>query len=104
MTMPAKETMKDLKPQGSQREMLKALREQAKQIKEKAKALRNAMPHIFFGKKRVEIGDKGNILFYGLQKFPVSLYLNQVVELKQMINDPSFKISMTKPETEEKTA
>lgn len=38
----------------------------------------------------VKLGEKGNLVFYGLQKVPVSLYLNQMQKLKRVFNSEEF--------------
>ena len=84
------ELLSSLKNQGSFRDQKKALDEVARMLKEEAKMLADKIPHIKFGKKKVALPDKGGVSFYGLQKFPITLYPEQVYELKQIINSPEF--------------
>lgn len=86
-----KELLAELKNQGSFRDQYKKLKEFEKNLKEEARLLKEKIPHIKFGTKRVMLSEKGAISFYGLQKFPVTLYLDQVNDLKQMINSPEFR-------------
>lgn len=85
-----KEILASLSNQGSFRDQKKALDEITKALREEAKMLAEKIPHIRFGKKKVALSDKGGVSFYGLQKFPITLYPEQVYELKQIINSPEF--------------
>jgi hypothetical protein len=45
----------------------------------------------FADKLTVKIGEKGNLVVYGLGKFPVSLYASQAARLGKLLNSPEFQ-------------
>lgn len=72
-------------------EQIKALRDQRKALDEQTAKLREGIPQAKFeGNKRVEIGGKGTLNFYGLGKFPICLYFSQLKSLRETINSKEF--------------
>jgi hypothetical protein len=66
--------------------------EQIKAAKEQLKSLQAQETKGKFGNLTVKIGDKGSINVYGLnKKFPVCLYLSQLMRYEQLISSPEFK-------------
>lgn len=75
----------------SVQEQIKALKEQRKMLDEQTAKLREGIAQVKFeGNKRVEIGGKGTLNFYGLGRFPTCLYPSQLVSLKKIINSSEF--------------
>lgn len=63
--------------------------EQIKLLEAQLKALKSE-GSMRFGKLTVKVGEKGNVLVYGLQRFPVSLYANQIEKLIQLFTSSEF--------------
>jgi hypothetical protein len=63
--------------------------QQIKELEAQLKMLK-AQGSVRLGKLTVKIGEKGNVLIYGLQRFPVSLYVNQIEKLVQLFNTQEF--------------
>jgi hypothetical protein len=61
--------------------------EQIKALQAQLQALKSEVPSSKINGLTVKIGEKGNILIYGLQRFPVSLYPNQVEKLTALFNN-----------------
>lgn len=60
-------------------------KEEIKALEAKLKELKSSIPTTRAMGLTVKVGDKGNLLIYGLNaKFPVSLYLNQAQKLAQL--------------------
>lgn len=55
--------------------------EQIKALQAQLASLKAEVPTAKINGLTVKVGEKGNILIYGLQRFPVSLYPNQVEKL-----------------------
>jgi hypothetical protein len=63
-----------------------------KELKARMKELeKQVVSQTFADKITVKIGEKGNLLFYGLQKFPVSLYLSQAIRLAKVLNSTEMQ-------------
>lgn len=72
-------------------EQIKALKEQKKALDEQTAKLREGIAQVKFdGNKRVEIGGKGTLNFYGLGRFPTCLYPSQLSSLRSIINSKEF--------------
>lgn len=68
------------------------LAEQIKATNEQLKALKaQYTSKTFANKLTVRIGDKGTLNIYGLAKFPICLYLSQLVRVKELLNNPEFE-------------
>lgn len=71
----------------------------AQSVREEIKALKQKMADLqskivsktFTDKLTVKIGDKGNLIVYGLGKFPVSLYCSQAIRLGKLLNSMEFQ-------------
>lgn len=73
-------------------EQLKNLKAMQKKLNEEIAAAKLNIPTLKLEKnKRVQIGDKGTVNIYGLGKFPVCLYLSQLINLEQIVTSPEFK-------------
>ena len=72
-------------------EKLQLIKAQQKLLEAEIVELKKGIPTLKFEKnKRVQIGDKGTVNIYGLGKFPVCLYLSQLMNLQSIINKPEF--------------
>lgn len=71
--------------QASIREEIKALESKMKDLK--AKIISKTFPD----KLTVKIGEKGNLVVYGLGRFPVSLYASQAARLGKLLNSTEFQ-------------
>lgn len=60
--------------------------QEIKALEAQLKALKAQEAKVKQGRITVKLGEKGNVLFYGLQRFPVSLYANQIEKLKALFN------------------
>lgn len=75
----------------TQSEQLQFIKAQQKALAAELAELKKGIPTLKLAKnKRVEIGAKGTINIYGLGRFPVCLYLSQLVNLKEIVNSPEF--------------
>lgn len=61
--------------------------EQIKALQAQLQALKSEVPSTKINGLTVKVGEKGNILIYGLQRFPVSLYPNQVEKLTALFQN-----------------
>jgi hypothetical protein len=61
--------------------------EQIKALQAQLVALKSEVPTTKINGLTVKVGEKGNILIYGLQRFPVSLYPNQVEKLTALFQN-----------------
>lgn len=69
-----------------------SITEQIKAAKEQIKLLQSQVTGKSFDDKlTVKIGEKGTLNFYGLGKFPVCLYMSQLVRLNKLVNSPDFQ-------------
>lgn len=69
-----------------------AIFEEMKALKQKMADLQSKIiSKTFADKLTVKIGDKGNLIIYGLGKFPVSLYASQAIRLEKLLSSPEFK-------------
>lgn len=67
-------------------------REEIKMLNEKIKELNSTIKsQTFADKLTVKIGDKGNLVVYGLQKMPYSFYASQAIRLQKLLNSPEFQ-------------
>lgn len=71
--------------QSSIREEIKALKQKMDDLKAKI------ISKTFADKLTVKIGEKGNLVVYGLGKFPVSLYSSQAIRLGKLLNSTEFQ-------------
>lgn len=60
--------------------------QEIKALEAQLKAMKANEPKVRQGRITVKVGEKGNVLIYGLQRFPVSLYANQIEKLKDLFN------------------
>lgn len=70
--------------QATIREEIKALEAKMKDLKAKI------ISKTFADKLTVKIGEKGNLVVYGLGRFPVSLYASQASRLAKLLNSVEF--------------
>lgn len=69
-----------------------SIREEMKALKEKMADLQaKIISKTFADKLTVKIGEKGNLVVYGLGRFPVSLYASQAIRLGKLLNSPEFQ-------------
>lgn len=69
-----------------------AIREQIKEAQQKLKDLKDQIvSKTFADKLTVKIGEKGNLVIYGLGKYPVSLYSSQAIRLGKLLNSTDFQ-------------
>lgn len=69
-----------------------SIKEEMKALKQKIEDLKSKIiSKTFADKVTVKIGEKGNLVFYGLQRFPISLYASQAIRLNKVLNSPEFK-------------
>lgn len=69
-----------------------SVREEIKALKQKMEDLKaKIISKTFADKLTVKIGEKGNLVVYGLGKFPVSLYSSQAVRLGRLLNSTDFQ-------------
>lgn len=61
--------------------------EQIKALQAQLASLKAEVPTTKINGLTVKVGEKGNILIYGLQRFPVSLYPNQVEKLSALFQN-----------------
>lgn len=61
--------------------------EQIKALQAQLASLKAEVPTTKINGLTVKVGEKGNILIYGLQRFPVSLYPNQVEKLAALFQN-----------------
>jgi D-arabinose 5-phosphate isomerase GutQ len=73
------------KAQQTIREELKALKMKMEDLKSKI------ISRTFADKLTVKIGEKGNLVVYGLGRFPVSLYSSQASRLSKLLNSTEFQ-------------
>jgi D-arabinose 5-phosphate isomerase GutQ len=73
------------KAQQSIREEMKALKAKMDDLKAKI------ISKTFADKLTVKIGEKGNLVVYGLGRFPVSLYSSQAARLAKLLNSTEFQ-------------
>jgi len=67
-------------------------REEIKLLKQKMEELKSSIPsQTFADKLTVKIGEKGNLVVYGLGRFPVSLYASQAIRLGKLLNSTEFQ-------------
>lgn len=70
----------------------KAIRDQIKEAEQMLKDLKaKIISKTFADKLTVKIGEKGNLVIYGLGRFPVSLYASQAIRLGKLLNSPDFQ-------------
>lgn len=62
-------------------------KEQIKALEAQLASLKAEVPSSRINGLTVKVGEKGNILIYGLQRFPVSLYPNQIEKLSALFNN-----------------
>lgn len=69
-----------------------AIREEMKALKQKMDDLKSKIiSRTFPDKLTVKIGEKGNLVVYGLGRFPVSLYASQAIRLAKLLNSAEFQ-------------
>lgn len=74
----------------------KAIREELKALQEKMADLKaKIISKTFADKLTVKIGEKGNLVVYGLGRFPVSLYCSQAIRLGKLLNSAEFQEFVT---------
>jgi hypothetical protein len=61
--------------------------EQIKALQAQLASLKAEVPTAKINGLTIKVGEKGNILIYGLQRFPVSLYPNQVEKLAMLFQN-----------------
>lgn len=61
--------------------------EQIKALQAQLASLKAEVPSTKINGLTIKVGEKGNILIYGLQRFPVSLYPNQVEKLTALFQN-----------------
>lgn len=67
-------------------------REEINALKKKIEELgKQIVTQTFANKLTVKVGDKGSLLIYGLQKWPISLYASQAIRMEQLLTSPEFK-------------
>ena len=66
-------------------------RQEIKELEKKIAELQAGIPTKKVGKLTVKVGEKGNLVIYGLQRFPLSLYLNQVPKLMELFSSTELK-------------
>jgi hypothetical protein len=75
----------------TQSEKLQLIKAQQKALQAELIELKKGTPTLKMEKnKRVEIGEKGTINVYGLGRFPVCLYMSQLINLQNIINSQEF--------------
>jgi hypothetical protein len=75
----------------TQSEKLQLIKAQQKALQAELIELKKGTPTLKMEKnKRVEIGEKGTINVYGLGRFPVCLYMSQLINLQNIINSKEF--------------
>lgn len=75
-----------------QEKTLSTAQQKIKDLQEQIKTLKSNIPSVTIemtvdGKPRkvtVKVGEKNSLLFYGLQKFPISLFLNQLIVIQAL--------------------
>jgi len=66
-------------------------KEEIKALEAKLKEMKALIPTKRIGGLTVKVGDKGNLLIYGLNsRFPVSLYVNQAQKLADLFSAPEL--------------
>lgn len=69
-----------------------SVRNEIKELKAKmAELTSKIISKTFADKLTVKIGEKGNIVVYGLGRFPVSLYASQAIRLEKLLSSSDFK-------------
>jgi len=71
-------------------EKLQAIKAQQKALTAELMELNSGVPTLKLDKNSVKIGEKGTINIYGLGRFPVCLYMSQLIKLQKIINTPEF--------------
>jgi hypothetical protein len=67
-------------------------REEIKELNKKIAELNGQIvSQTFTDKLTVKVGDKGSLLIYGLQKWPISLYASQAIRMEKLLTSPEFK-------------
>lgn len=65
-------------------------RQEIKELEKKIAELKSGIPTRKVGELTVRVGEKGGLVIYGLNRFPVTLYLNQVPKLAKLLNSPEL--------------
>jgi hypothetical protein len=74
----------------------KSIREEMKMLKQKMADLASKIiSKTFDDKLTVKIGEKGNLVIYGLGRFPVSLYASQAARLGKLLGSADFQEFVT---------
>jgi hypothetical protein len=72
-------------------EKMKAIKDQQKDLTAQLKELNSEVPTLKLDKSSVRVSEKGAISIYGLGQWPVTLYMSQLIKLRQIINTPEFE-------------
>ncbi len=67
------------------------IREQIKATQEILKGLQTKIVKKTIGKLNFQVGDKGTVNIFGINRMPVCLYPSQIVKLTDLLNNPEFK-------------
>ena len=65
-------------------------RQEIKALQEKIDALKSGIPSKKVEGLTVKVGEKGGLVIYGLNRFPVTLYLNQIPKMAKLLNSPEL--------------
>lgn len=69
-----------------------SMKAKIKELEAQLKELKSSVPTMKIEGLTVKVGEKGNLVIYGLNaRFPVSLYVNQAVKIQKLLNSPELK-------------
>ena len=65
-------------------------RQEIKELQAKIDSLKSGIPTKKVGKLTVKVGEKGGLVIYGLNRYPVTLYLNQIPKMVELLSSPEL--------------
>lgn len=65
-------------------------RQEIKELEKKIAELKSGIPTRKVGGLTVRVGEKGGLVIYGLNRYPINLYLNQIPKLNALLNSPEL--------------
>lgn len=65
--------------------------QQIKELQAQLKSLKDQVIKKTISKLTSQVGDKGTVNIYGLNKFPICLYPSQIVRLTELLANPEFQ-------------
>lgn len=69
-----------------------SMKAKIKELEAQLKELKSAVPTMKMEGLTVKVGEKGNLVIYGINsRFPVSLYVNQAQKIQKLLNSPELQ-------------